>query len=253
MPTWNPSQYLRFQAERTQPCRDLAARVPLDSPARIIDLGCGPGNSTQILLERWPHAEITGLDNSPDMIDQARRASDACRWMAAEIAEWAAGTDQYDLVFSNAALQWLPDHRRLFPGLMTHVRKGGALAVQMPGNWDAAAHRLMRGVASRWRETDSVREWFTHDVGFYYDLLAPLAARIDLWATEYIHIMDGPADIVEWYKGTGMRPFLDALPGAADRESFLASYLDAIREAYPPHENGGVLFPFRRIFLVAAV
>ena len=123
--------------------------------------------------------------------------------------------------------------------------------MQMPGNWDSPAHRLMRNVAAQFPATDRVREWFTHDLGFYYDVLAPHAARLDLWATEYIHVMDGPEDIVEWYKGTGMRPFLDALPDEPDREHFLALYLDAIREAYPPQENGRVLFPFRRFFMVA--
>ena len=252
MPTWNASQYLKFTEERTQPCRDLAARVALTDPHRIIDLGSGPGNSTEVLAERWPQAGLTGLDSSAAMIAQARAAHPERSWIAADIAEWAAGGDRYDLVFSNAALQWLPGHPALFPKLMTHVSEGGALAVQMPGNWDAPAHQLMRNVAAQWPEAKHVREWFTHDLGFYYDVLAPHAARLDLWATEYIHVMNGPEDIVEWYKGTGMRPFLDALPAAEDRERFLALYLDAVREAYPPHDDGRVLFPFRRIFMVAS-
>jgi trans-aconitate 2-methyltransferase len=251
MPTWDASQYMKFNEQRTQPCRDLAARVALDTPRRIIDLGCGPGNSTQILAARWRDAGLTGLDNSAAMIAEARAQHPDRHWHAADIAEWAAGEDAYDLVFSNAALQWLLDHARLFPRLMTHVNRGGALAVQMPGNWDSAAHRLMRNVAAQFPATENVREWFTHDLGFYYDVLSPHAARVDLWATEYIHVMDGPADIVEWYKGTGMRPFLDALPSTQDRERFLTVYLDAIREAYPAHEDGRVLFPFRRIFLLA--
>jgi trans-aconitate 2-methyltransferase len=250
VPTWDASQYLKFHEERTQPCRDLAARVSL-APRSVIDLGCGPGNSTQVLAERWPEAELTGLDNSADMIAQAHAGHPDRRWVAADIAQWAAGDDAYDLVFSNAALQWLPDHARLFPGLMSHVTEGGALAVQVPGNWDSAAHRLMRNVAAQFPSTENVREWFTHDLGFYYDVLAAHAARVELWTTEYIHVMDGPEHIVEWYKGTGMRPFLDALPGAEDRERFLGTYLEAIREAYPRHDDGRVLFPFRRIFLVA--
>jgi trans-aconitate 2-methyltransferase len=251
MPTWDASQYLKFSEERTRPCRDLAARVSIDSPHRIIDLGCGPGNSTQVLAARWPNAELTGLDNSADMIAQARAEHPDRRWVTADIAEWAAGEDSHSLVFTNAALQWLPDHARLFPRLMAHVATGGALAVQMPGNWDSAAHRLMRNVAAQFPATENAREWFTHNLGFYYDALSPHATRLDLWATEYIHVMDGPEEIVAWYKGTGMRPFLDALSNAEDRRRFLDIYLNAIRDAYPPHEDGRVLFPFRRIFLVA--
>jgi trans-aconitate 2-methyltransferase len=249
VPTWNASQYLKFAAERTQPCRDLAARVDLARPRRIVDLGCGPGNSTEVLAARWPDAQLTGLDSSAEMIAQARASHPECQWVVSDIAGWNQG--EYDLVFSNAALQWLPEHAVLFPQLISRVADGGALAVQMPGNRDSAAHRLMRQVAAHFPATENVREWFTHSLEFYYDVLAPHAARIHLWATEYIHVMDSPAAIVEWYKGTGMRPFLDALPGAGERERFLAMYLDAIGEAYPPRAAGQVLFPFRRIFLVA--
>jgi len=251
VPTWDAQQYLKFAAERTQPCRDLAARVALDSPARIIDLGCGPGNSTEVLAERWPSAELTGLDSSAPMIAKAIAEKPLGKWVTGDIGEWAEDEGAYDLVFSNAALQWVGDHGGLLPLLMRRVAAGGALAAQMPGNWDAAAHRLMRNIAAQFPETDNVREWFTHDLGFYYDVLARQAARVDLWATEYVHVMENAEAIVEWYRGTGMRPFLDALRDEAARERFLARYLEAIREAYPPHENGRVLFPFRRIFLVA--
>jgi trans-aconitate 2-methyltransferase len=251
VPTWNPAQYLKFASERTQPCRDLIARVPLDAPRRIVDLGCGPGNSTQVLAGRWPAAELTGLDNSAEMIAKARAEHPERPWVTADIAQWAEGGEPYDLVFSNAALQWVPDHAGLLPLLMRRVAPGGALAVQMPGNWDAAAHRLMRNIAAQFPETDDVREWYTHDLGFYYDVLAPHASRVELWATEYVHVLDNAEAIVEWYRGTGLRPFLDALHDDDAREHFLATYLAAIREAYPPHENGRVLFPFRRIFLLA--
>ena len=251
MPSWKPDQYLRFAAERTQPCRDLVARVAIAEPRRVIDLGCGPGNSTVVLAERWPLAKLTGLDNSAEMIERARATHPEWRWLAGAIEEWADGEDGFEVVFSNAAMQWVPDHHRVFPRLMARVTAGGALAVQMPGNYDAEAHRSMREVASRFPGTEKVREWFTHGMEFYYDLLAPLAARVELWATEYIHVMDGPEDIVEWYKGTGMRPFLDALPSEAERARFTAEYLAAIRRAYPARPDGHVLFPFRRLFLVA--
>ena len=251
MPTWKADQYLKFAAERTQPCRDLAVRVGLESPRRVIDLGCGPGNSAEVLAARWPRAELTGLDSSSDMIERARAAHPEWQWMAGDIEQWAAGADCFDLVFSNAALQWVPDHRSLFPRLLSRVSAGGALAVQMPNNFDAEAHTLMREVASRFPETKSVREWFVHEAGFYYDALAPVSVRVDLWATEYIHVMDGPEDIVEWYKGSGMRPFLDALPNDAERARFMEEYLAAIRQGYLARPNGDLLFPFRRLFMVA--
>jgi trans-aconitate 2-methyltransferase len=251
MPSWKADQYLKFAAERTQPCRDLAARVAIANPRRVIDLGCGPGNSTEVLAERWPLAKVTGLDSSAEMIAKARAAHPQWHWQAGAIEEWADGVDGYDVVFSNAAIQWVPDHHHLFPRLMARVTAGGALAVQMPGNCDAEAHRSMREVASRFPGAQKVREWFTHGMEFYYDLLAPLAARVELWATEYVHVMDGPEDIVEWYKGTGMRPFLDALSDDAERARFTAEYLAAIRQGYPARHDGHVLFPFRRLFLVA--
>ena len=243
---------MKFAGERTQPCRDLVARIALESPRRIIDLGCGPGNSTEVLAARWPDAEITGLDSSADMIAKAR-ADDSNRcWIIENIERWVESTDApYDLVFSNAALQWVPDHPGLFPKLMEHVAPGGVLAVQMPGNWDSTAHNIMRNVAAQFPETEKAREWFTHSTGFYFDAVAPHASSVDLWATEYIHVMDSSDAIVEWYKGTGMRPFLDALSTDADRERFLAIYREAIREAYPARACGKVLFPFRRIFFIA--
>ena len=258
MPDWHPAQYLKFAEERTRPCRDLAARVDLAAPRRIIDLGCGPGNSTEVLATRWPEAELTGLDSSPDMIAQARAAHPDWTWIGGDIAEWASGagdrllssaqTCSYDLAFSNAALQWVPDHATVFPRLLARAR---VLAVQVPGNRDGPAHRIMREVAKGYPLEGRVREWHTHDAAFYYDVLATHAARLDIWETEYIHVMDSAEAIVEWYKGTGMRPFLEALDTDTARASFTADYLEAIRAAYPPRPDGKVLFPFRRIFLVA--
>jgi trans-aconitate 2-methyltransferase len=248
MPSWSPTQYLKFSEERTRPCRDLAARIDIDAPRHIIDLGCGPGNSTEVLAERWPAAELTGLDSSADMIAKARTAHSQWTWIAGDIAEWAAGNEHYDLAFSNAALQWVPDHASLFPRLLA---RADVLSVQVPGNWDGPAHRIMREVAKGYPLDGRVREWFTHDAAFYYDVLAPHASRLDLWATDYIHVLESPEAIVEWYKGTGMRPFLEALDTDADRARFTADYLSAIREAFPAQPDGKVLFPFRRIFLIA--
>ncbi len=252
MPTWNADQYLRFAEERTRPCRDLVARIQLENPERIIDLGCGPGNSTLVLVNRWPKAEITGLDNSPDMIASAKRPEYDLQ--LGDIATWQPSLC-YDLIFSNAALQWVPDHSELYPRLFRCVKPGGAFAVQIPGNSEAPAHRLMRQLAhsAEWREkfVAPPREWFTHDLSFYYDLLAPCSSKIDLWATEYIHVLTGVEAIVEWYKGSGLRPFLDALPDLLWKEQFLAQYSVLIGNAFPLQADTHVLFPFRRLFLIA--
>ena len=257
MPTWNADQYLKFAAERTQPARDLLARIRAPRSAKVIDLGCGPGNSTTLLAERWPDAELTGLDNSMAMIDQANSDFPGRRWVVGDIAEWAgAEGEPFDVVFSNAAMQWVDDHETVYPALLRRVAPGGALATQVPANLDAPAHMQMRELASTpaWAAllpSGGVREWYVHEPEFYYDLLAAHAARLDLWVTDYIHVMDGAAGIVEWYKGTGLRPFLDALPDDAERENFLADYTDRLAEAYPAQPDGRVLFPFRRFFLVA--
>jgi len=261
MPDWSPNQYLKFAEERTQPCRDLAARIAVPNVRRVIDLGCGPGNSTAVLRDRWPHAEFSGLDSSADMIEQARREYPQQRWIAADISEWAAAHDGanaglFDVVFSNAALQWVDDHAGVYPRLLSHVAPGGALAIQIPGNIDALPHRLMREVAatpewSRRFPPGKVRQWHHHEMEFYYDVLASAAARLDLWATEYLHILPDAEAIVEWYRGTGLRPFLEILEADTDRQRFTADYLAALRPHYPPRAAGGVLFPFRRIFLVA--
>jgi len=214
MPTWNPEQYLKFDDERTRPCRDLVARIALDHPRRIVDLGCGPGNSTAVLAQRWPDAILTGVDRSAEMICAARHKSPHLQWEESDISTWTA-CEPFDLVFSNAALQWVPDHHLTVPRLFGMVGPGGALAWQVPANLDAPAHHLMRELAASppWRGHfgETVREWFVHPPHFYYDLLAPWAAHVDLWMTEYFHIVESPAAIVEWYQGTGLRPFLDRL------------------------------------------
>lgn len=256
MPTWNAQQYMKFGDERTQPCRDLAVRVNVDAPRRVIDLGCGPGNSTAIAAQRWPQAQITGLDSSPEMIDTARQERPDGTWVVGEIASWSATNErEFDIIFSNAAIQWVQDHAALLPRLFHRVAPGGALAIQIPANYDGPAHRLMRELAASppwraWFPDGSIREWFSHDADFYYDLLAPLSARLDLWETDYIHILPDARAIVEWYKGTGLRPFLDALPQER-REPFMAEYLQLIRGAYPPRADRKVLFPFRRLFMIA--
>jgi trans-aconitate 2-methyltransferase len=253
MPSWNPNQYLKFAEERNQPCRVLVRSIQLQNPLKIIDLGCGPGNSTQFLRGRWPDASILGLDSSEEMIIEARKNYPQGNWTLGDIADWKA-SEPYDLVFSNATLQWLPYHARILPQLLQQVKPGGAFAFQVPANIHEKSHQLMRDLAAsrNWQHyfQQEIREWRVEKPEFYYDVLSPLAKRIDLWQTEYFHVLPDPKAIVEWYKGSGLRPFLDALPENR-QENFLADYLQLIEKAFPRQANGNVLFPFLRLFVVA--
>ena len=247
MPTWNPGQYLKFAAERTRPCRDLVSRISVAQPRRIIDLGSGPGNSTEVIASLWPHADITALDSSQEMVRQGREKYPKFHWLSEDISQWAAiSAESFDIVLSNAALHWVPDHSVVVPQLLSHVSSGGALAFQMPADINAPPHKLMREIAAR-----PVREWHAYDLPYYYDLLSRDAASVDAWEITYIHVMENADEIVEWYKGTGMRPYLDAAASDAEREKFLDDYREGIRKLYPPRPDGRVLFPFRRIFVVA--
>ncbi|HEY4157520.1 MAG TPA: trans-aconitate 2-methyltransferase [Polyangiaceae bacterium] len=258
MSVWDERQYLKFADERTRPARELLARAPLSSAARVLDLGCGPGNSTELLVQRFPGADITGVDNSTEMLDRARKDVAGVAWVEADAAQYRA-KEPVDLLFSNALVQWLPEHERLFPALLEQVRVGGVLAVQMPRNFEEPSHRLMRETEpeqgspfSSWRERlQNVRE--LHRVGapeFYYDLLAPHATRVDIWQTNYQHVMPDANAIVEWVKGTGLRPYLAALP-AAERAHYLQRYTAEIERAYATRADGRRLFEFPRLFVVA--
>ena len=254
MPTWDSQQYLRFFTERTQPAIDLATRIAIESPREVIDLGCGPGNSTAVLANRWPRAKLTGLDQSLAMVTAARASYPTIDFSVGDIATWTASRP-LDVVFSNAALQWLNDHAHTFPRLLDQVAKGGAFAFQVPANLAAPGHQLLRdlGGSTKWQRqlTKSVREWQVESPEFYYDALAAHASRLDIWVTEYIHVLPGPNAIVDWYRGTGARPWLDALPDDATREDFLADYAKEITRAFPAQSDGNVLFPFRRLFVIA--
>lgn len=254
MPTWDSRQYLRFARERTQPAIDLATRIALPAPGRVIDLGCGPGNSTAVLAQRWPAAEIEGLDSSEQMLTAARRDYPTIRWQVGDIASWQT-TGAYDLIYANASLQWVPNHSAIVPRLFTFVGPGGALAFQIPINQDAPPHQLMRqlGTSKRWKNKflANPREWKVESAEFYYDHLAPHALNIDLWTTDYIHVLPDVAAIVEWYRGTGLRPWLDALLTDDDRRDFIAEYTAELSPAYPLRPDGRILFPFRRLFVVA--
>ena len=254
MPSWDADLYLKFAGERTQPSVDLISRISLAHPRRIIDLGCGPGNSTAMLRQRWPAAEITGLDNSREMINAASQAYPGWTWVEGNIATWTAA-QPFDLVFSNAALHWVANHAEVMPHLLRQVLPKGALAIQMPAHFRSPVHELMievsRNPAWKNKMQDATHAIKVERPAFYYDLLNPHASKLDLWETEYIHVMNSPAAILEWIRGTGLRPFLEALPSEEQRQRFEELFLAGLTGAYPAQRDGRVLFPFRRLFLLA--
>ncbi len=251
--SWDPDRYGRFAGERSRPARDLLARVPLDSPATVYDLGCGSGSSTALLAERWPAASITGVDNAAAMLAKARDTGAGIDWVEADIGEWRAPKPA-DLVFSNASLHWLGDHEALFPRLAGMLAADGALAVQMPRNFDAPSHRCMveAAEAGPWRDklADAPRRASVARPEAYYDMLAPHVSRLDIWESEYLHVLAGANPVVEWTKATGLRPYLDPLD-RDERAAFLADYAARIARAYPKRGDGRTPFPFRRLFIVA--
>jgi len=253
MPAWDPGQYVKFLDERTRPSRDLCARIPVPAPRRVLDLGCGPGNSTRVLRERWPEAELAGLDSSPQMIGRARADFPQGTWILADAAAWEPD-GEYHVVFSNAVLQWLPDHENLLPRLLGWLAPGGCLAVQMPAR-DSCLRNALQAVAQRPRWAAAMAgagaDMTFRPARFYYDLLAPLAGQVDLWETVYHHVMASHQALVEWYEGTGMRPYLERLPGPQDRAAFKEAMLDQCRMAFPAAADGRVLLPFKRLFFVA--
>ena len=251
---WEPGQYGRFAGPRLRPGIDLLARVPLEGAASVVDLGCGSGALFPALRARFPGAELTGVDNSPEMLAQAHRVDEGATLVEADAASWRPDRPPVDVIFSNALLHWVPDHAKLLPALLGSCR---VLAVQMPANFGAPSHRLVGEVAARPRwaaRLGGVRPGeHVLEPAAYRRLLAPLAEGVDLWETVYWHVLEGADPVLEWVKGTTLLPFLVTLGGAAgdDARAFTAEYALALRAAYPPEPDGRTLFPFRRLFLVA--
>jgi trans-aconitate 2-methyltransferase len=251
---WRPAAYRRFEAERTRPAADLIARTPPGARRRIVDLGCGPGNSTALLAERHPQAAIVGLDSSPDMLAAARARLPGVDFRQGDIAEWS--DPSADLVFANAALQWVPDHIGVMRRLAAELPARGGLAVQMPDNADEPSHALMREIAATARFRDKLADAAAarEPIGAfadYDDALSASCDEIDIWRTTYVHRLDGPDAIVAWLESTGLRPFLNPLD-ADERADFLALYRAGIARAYPARAGGGALLPFPRLFIVAS-
>src|SRR5215472_2072012 len=254
MPQWDAEQYLKFHLERTQPVIDLIQRIDLQDPRRIMDLGCGPGKSTEALRNRWPTAEIVGLDNSAAMIERARQGFPEGNWTVGNAATWEPA-EPFDLVFSNAMFQWVPDHERLVSHLFDQVAEGGALAVQAPAHYDSALHREIIEVSRDPRWTDGMegarRAMTNHPPEFYYDLLARRASLLHIWETTYYHVLAGPEKVLEWFRGSGLRPFLEALTADEERRSLEKALRARYERSYPRRADGRILFPFRRLFFVA--
>jgi trans-aconitate 2-methyltransferase len=250
---WNPAQYLRYRDERLRPALDLLGAIGAPAPAVVVDLGCGTGNVTRLLQQRWPEAEITGVDGSPEMLERAGQAVPGCSFILADIAGWKPDAPP-DVIYANAALQWLAEHEALFPRLLACLAPGGTLAVQMPAMHDAPLRRLQYDVAAN-------GPWAAALAGVgsappilpaetYWELLRPRCRALQIWETTYLHALAGENAVAAWASGSSLRPFLDALaPGM--REDFLGAYAEALRAAYPPRPDGTTLLAFKRLFIVA--
>lgn len=258
--TWNPAQYLQYEGERLRPALDLIARIAIATPGLVVDLGCGAGNVARMLAARWPTARIAGVDGDESMLARARAATASdprYTWTRADIGAWRPDAPA-NVVFSNAALHWLDDHRRLFPRLMASVAPGGVLAVQMPDNFEAPSHVALFDTAqsSRWapRLSTLVRAHPVSPLADYHAWLAPHAVTLDLWRTTYIQRLtdrdDGEHPVVAWLRGAALTPFLAAL-SPAEQDAFVADYASRVAPAYPRGDEGTTLFPFSRIFIVA--
>lgn len=252
MPTWDPNQYLKFSDHRLRPALDLLAQIPLAAPRTIYDLGCGPGNITQLIAERWPDATVTGVDSSAEMLAKAQRDFPRLQLVQADIATWSPPV-RADLLFTNATLQWLEHHERLFPRLVQQVAPGGMLAVQMPRNHLSPSHTLIgeTAAAGPWSaRLSNVRARSVESADAYYRILAPLVKHLDIWETEYLHVLEGDNPVVAWTKGTALRPYLEALDEPL-RTQFHDAYAARTAAAYPPQLDGKTLLSFNRIFIVA--
>ncbi len=250
---WDPAQYLKFAAPRFRPAMDLLARVAIEAPKTVYDLGCGAGNVTRLLAQSWPDARVVGVDDSAEMLAQAAKEAPGIVWQCQSVASWTP-EQAADLIYSNAALHWLPDHQALFPRLMGCLTPGGVLAVQMPRNFSEPSHALIRETVAGgpWRDrlAPLVQPSPVAAPEYYYDLLAPLAAELDMWETQYQHVLEGEDPVKEWTKGTWLKQFLDALD-EGDLPAFEADYAVRLRKAYPRRADGKTVFPFRRLFIVA--
>ena len=248
--TWDPERYLRFADERGRAFVELVGRIAADDPQTVVDLGCGPGNLTGLLKQRWPSAQVTGLDSSAEMIATARGRNDGVAYDVADLRDWRP-SNPVDVLVSNATLQWVPDHLALLPSLVEAVRPGGWFAFQVPSNFDEPSHTIRRDLAATPpydAQTAGVATPDAHDAATYLRALQPLVASVDAWETTYLHVLRGEDPVFTWVSGTGARPTLQALDETL-RPRFEDEFKRRLRAAYPD-DGWGVVLPFRRVFVV---
>jgi trans-aconitate 2-methyltransferase len=249
---WNPQQYLKFSGHRLRPAVDLLMRIP-DFPVRnVADLGAGAGNVTKLIKQRWPGAAVVAVEGSSAMVAAGKKAAPEVEWLQQDLESWQP-QQKYDVVYSNAALHWLPDHARLLPSILEKTEARGILAVQMPRNFGAPSHLLIAETALNGPWRNRLEHLVTpppvHEPSFYHELLAPLSENIDIWETEYLQVLEGENPVQEWTKGTWLTRYLDILEGD-EKAAFEAAYGDRVASAYPRNSRGQTLFPFRRLFMV---
>ncbi|PJI40183.1 methyltransferase domain-containing protein [Ferrovibrio sp.] len=251
--SWDPTQYLKFAGERLRPAIDLLARVPLVAPTAVVDLGCGAGNLTPLMQQRWPQAKHIGVDSSATMLAKARQDYPTAEFVEGDIATWLPA-EPVDLIYSNAAIQWLDGHDTLIPGLLQGLKPGGWLAIQMPRNYGAPSHTSIVDTIElgpwRARLEPHLRRRPVAEPQAYWRMLHERCAVLDIWESEYLQVLSGANPVAEFTKGTALKPFLDMLD-EPERSAFEADYRNRIANAYQREADGRTLFPFRRLFILA--
>jgi trans-aconitate 2-methyltransferase len=258
---WSAQQYLKFANERTIPALDLIKRIDVSNPQHIFDLGCGAGNITLLMQQRWPRAKIMGIDSSEDMLNKARALSSQIEWVHTDLQTWQPQF-QADIVFSNATLQWINNHQNILPQLLGLVAPDGVLAIEMPNNYLAPSHLAIKETveSGKWREQLNPFLRYRYAEGkligpvaapqFYYEIFSPITKKLDIWQTEYFHWLEGDNPIVEWVMGTGLRPILNAL-NLVDQNEFIQNYTARVQHYYPKDSTGKTCFAFKRLFIIA--
>lgn len=253
-PDWNPNLYMKYNKERIQPSIDLVTRINFDNPEKIIDIGCGPGNSTQLLVNRWSGSKIIGADNSASMIEKAKKDYPDQEWIMFD-AEKDKINDKFDIVFSNAALQWMSNQEEVIKSFFNLLKESGLIAVQIPSFWEMPIGKSIAKIEENSKWTPKIKGVKTlmtiHSLGYYYDCLSELSNSIDIWITNYMHIMKSHISILEMMRSTALKPYLERLKDEEEKKEFEELVLKEIRSDYPQQKNGNVIFPFKRLFFIA--